>query len=211
MFEALPFEEIEAMLIAAACGMLIGMEREYHNKSTGIRTLMLICIGAALFGLLSRTGARSDDRIAANIVTGIGFLGAGVIFKDSLSVVGLTTAAVIWSTAAIGMSIGMGYYSLAVYTTGLILFTLAVLHRLEDWVNELPQRRILTITFSGGGSEMISSVLALATAFQLKARQLQISKKEKYPIVVLELRGRLSRIRKFEQAMLDREEVRGFH
>lgn len=211
MFEHLPIQEIEALLIAAACGLLIGMEREYHNKSTGIRTLMLICIGAALFGILSRTGQRSDDRIAANIVTGIGFLGAGVIFKDSLSVVGLTTAAVIWSTAAIGMAVGMGYYSLAVYTAGLVLFTLALLHRLEKWVDQLPQKRILTITFSIGGSDILNRTEALATSFQLSARQVQISKKEDHSIVVLELRGKMNKIRDFERAMLDKKEVRGFH
>ena len=211
MFEHLPLPQIEALAIAAICGLLIGIEREYHNKSTGVRTLVLICVGAALFGILSRMGANSDDRIAANIVTGIGFLGAGVIFKDRLSVVGLTTAAVIWATAAIGLAAGMALYSLAVFSALLVLATLMVLHQLELWVNRLPQKRSITITFSVSGRNVLKGIEGLAVECHLKARQMQVSKKDGNSIVVLELRGKPQDISRFEHGLLDREEVAAFH
>jgi len=211
MFEHLPLPQIEALAIAAICGLLIGIEREYHNKSTGVRTLVLICVGAALFGILSRMGANSDDRIAANIVTGIGFLGAGVIFKDRLSVVGLTTAAVIWATAAIGLAAGMALYSLAVFSALLVLATLMVLHQLELWVNRLPQKRSITITFSVSGRNVLKGIEDLAVECRLKARQMQVSKKDGNSIVVLELRGKPQDISRFEHGLMDREEVAAFH
>ncbi|MGZ5135759.1 MAG: MgtC/SapB family protein, partial [Flavitalea sp.] len=97
--------------IAFFLGGIIGIEREYLNKAAGLRTLILICIGSCLFTIFSiLIGVDSRDRIASNIVTGIGFLGAGVIFKEDNRVKGLTTAASIWVTAAIGMGIGSGYY-----------------------------------------------------------------------------------------------------
>lgn len=210
MFEHLPFAEIEALLIAAVCGLLIGMEREYHNKSTGVRTLVLICVGAALFGILSRTGQRSDDRIAANIVTGIGFLGAGVIFKDRLSVLGLTTAAVIWATAAIGLAAGMGFYSLSVFCALLVLVTLLLLNPLEIWVNRLPQKKTMSITFTSGGQEVLRMAAEMAGACRLKSRQLQLSKKDEQTILILEIRGKPCDMGDFERKLLDAPEVSAF-
>src|SRR5690349_11417101 len=99
------------LLLAAAIGGIIGVEREYRNKSAGFRTLILICMGSALFTNLSiLIGDYSHDRIASNIVTGIGFLGGGVIFKSDNGVNGLTTAATVWITTALGMTVGGGYY-----------------------------------------------------------------------------------------------------
>lgn len=211
MLEYLPLSEIEALGIAAACGLLIGVEREYHNKSTGIRTLVLIALGAALFGILSRTGSRSDDRIAANIVTGIGFLGAGVIFKDRLSVLGLTTAAVIWATAAIGLAAGMGHYNLAVFSALLVLVSLLLLHPVEAWVNKLPQKKTVTISFSAGGQQKVDLVLRVARENRLRAQARQISKKNENTIVVLELYGRPDHMSSFEKKLLDLPEVASFH
>ena len=96
--------DLISIAVSILCGSIIGFEREYSNKSAGFRTLILICLGSTIFTIVSKHGSGSDDRIAANIITGIGFIGAGVIFKDKLSVLGLTTAAVIWTTAGIGMA-----------------------------------------------------------------------------------------------------------
>ena len=106
--------DLTKILVAILCGGILGFEREYQNKSAGFRTIILITLGATIFTIISQRIGGSDDRIAANIITGIGFIGAGVIFKGSLDVKGLTTAAVIWIAAAIGMSIGIGEYLLAV-------------------------------------------------------------------------------------------------
>ena len=107
--------DILCVVLSVICGSAIGFEREYRNKTAGFRTIILICLGSTIFTMVStRAGNGSDDRIAANIITGIGFIGAGVIFKDNVSITGLTTAAVIWIAAAIGMVIGVGDYFLGV-------------------------------------------------------------------------------------------------
>lgn len=103
------------LVLALFAGTLIGAEREYRSKSAGLRTIALICFGSAVFTMLSlKLGSPiNQDRFAANIITGIGFLGAGVIFKEENRVTGLTTAAIIWVSAAIGVCIGAGYYLIA--------------------------------------------------------------------------------------------------
>src|SRR5215831_4021647 len=111
-------------------------EREYRSKAAGFRTLTLICLGSAVFTILSlRLGAHtSPDRIASNIVTGIGFLGAGVIFRDSVGISGLTTATSIWATAALGMAAGAGELGLATIGLILALVVLALFERLQDFI-----------------------------------------------------------------------------
>lgn len=108
-------EDLVKILLALAAGGVIGLERELRDKSAGFRTLIFISIGAATFTILSSRLAADKDptRIAANIVTGIGFLGAGAILREGLRITGLTTAATIWLTAALGMAIGGGQYLLA--------------------------------------------------------------------------------------------------
>jgi len=105
--------------LAVAAGGLIGLEREFRDKSAGFRTMIFICVGAAVFTILSSRLAADKDptRIAANIVTGIGFLGAGAILREGLRITGLTTAATIWLTAAVGMAIGGEQY----LTAGIIV------------------------------------------------------------------------------------------
>ena len=115
MHTIIDWTAILQLVLALFAGTLIGAEREYRSKSAGLRTIALICVGSAIFTMLSlKLGSPiNQDRFAANIITGIGFLGAGVIFKEENRVTGLTTAAIIWVSAAIGVSIGAGYYILA--------------------------------------------------------------------------------------------------
>lgn len=120
------------MMLAALIGGLIGWERERHARDAGIRTYMAIAIGACAFSLISVHATNDPTRIAAQVVTGIGFIGAGVIFQDKGGVVGLTTAATLWATAAVGMASAFGMYVLAAITGGLIFATLA-LHHLPGW------------------------------------------------------------------------------
>jgi putative Mg2+ transporter-C (MgtC) family protein len=102
------------MALAAFLGAAIGLEREYRGYPAGVRTLALVCLGSALFAEMSRLYG-GDDRIAAQIVTGIGFIGAGLIFREGLGVRGVTTAAAIWATAAIGVAIGIQAYIVAIF------------------------------------------------------------------------------------------------
>lgn len=128
-------ELIQLLLLAALCGAVLGFEREVKQKSAGLRTNMLISIGAALYTLMSyelADGSGADPtRVAAQIVTGIGFLGAGAILRTDAGIHGLTTAATIWVNAAVGVAAGGGEYHLAIIATIVTLVVLFVLNPLE--------------------------------------------------------------------------------
>jgi len=126
-------EALLRLALAAVLGGAIGVERELREREAGLRTHLLVSLGSALFTIVSaygfhefvKSGQTVDPtRIAAQIVTGIGFLGAGAIIRQGLSVRGLTTAATLWVVAAVGLASGAGYYSAAVITTGLVLIAL---------------------------------------------------------------------------------------
>jgi putative Mg2+ transporter-C (MgtC) family protein len=139
----LPPDILLKILLAILVGGAIGVEREYRSKSAGFRTLTLICLGSTLFTIFSQIiGAGSNpDRIASNIATGIGFVGAGVIFKGDFGVNGITTAAMIWVTAALGMGIGAGYSLVSIVACILILTMLIVFGKLEIWIDHVNQMR----------------------------------------------------------------------
>ncbi len=127
--------EVNKFLMATLLCGLIGAEREFRSKQAGLKTMIMIGLGSTLFTILSvKIGLGSHDRIASNIVTGIGFLGAGVIFKEANQVKGLTTACVIWIVAAIGMAIGAGYFEQAIGVTTVVLVALLTFPFLEDMV-----------------------------------------------------------------------------
>jgi putative Mg2+ transporter-C (MgtC) family protein len=109
--------------LAGVLGAAIGLEREYRGYPAGVRTMALVCLGSALFSDVSRLFG-GNDRVAAQIVTGIGFLGAGVMFRTGLGVKGVTTAATIWATAAVGMAVGIEAYVVA---TAAAILTVVVL------------------------------------------------------------------------------------
>lgn len=112
------------LLLALLLGASIGFERQWRQKSAGLRTNTLVCMGSAAFLLLSaEIGGSATGRIASYIISGIGFLGAGVIMKDGVSVRGLNTAATIWCSAAVGSMCGLGLYKEAVISTGAIILT----------------------------------------------------------------------------------------
>jgi len=119
---------IQNIVVSALLGGLIGLEREMHDKPAGFRTHVLVCMGAAMFTTLSLSfaGTAEVSRIAAGVVTGIGFLAAGSIFRDKNRVRGLTTAADIWVVAAIGMTVGFSLYFLAAIATAIALVVLTV-------------------------------------------------------------------------------------
>ncbi len=132
----LPFVIAFKLLLAMLCGGMIGFERELSRKAAGLRTNVLICIGAALYMIISRHisgGAPYTDpaRLAAQVVAGIGFLGAGVILQSRGSITGITTAATIFVVGAVGIAIGEGMFGLAISSTLLIIVVLVVLRKVE--------------------------------------------------------------------------------
>lgn len=125
MIDIVDYEIFVRIVVAAVAGGLIGLERKASHKPAGTRTQMLISIGAALFMIITISSDNGDpSRIIAGIVTGIGFLGAGAIFQSKDGVYGLTTAASIWTTAAIGIIAGMGEYILTLVATLIVLLIL---------------------------------------------------------------------------------------
>jgi len=137
------------LVISFLLGAAIGLEREYHSKAAGLRTMIMICLGSTIFTEISIIlGGSNPDRIAANIVTGVGFLGAGVIFKDGLSVSGITTATTIWISAAMGMAVGAGQYFIAVVSTGVIIIVLSMFNKLQRFVEKLHQVRIYKVSIN---------------------------------------------------------------
>jgi putative Mg2+ transporter-C (MgtC) family protein len=135
------------LLIAAGFGALVGIEREIHGHTAGFRTHSLVSVGAAMFTVLSIYGFPSTPenpvdptRIAAQIVTGIGFLGAGAILKAGPTVQGLTTAASLWSVAAIGMAAGAGAWIVAAVGTAIVVFVLWPLNLIAKWLDRQPTR-----------------------------------------------------------------------
>src|SRR4051812_37568844 len=110
------------LLVSLVLGALLGAEREYKGRNIGFRTIILITLGSTFFTILSFILGQGGDqtRVASNIVTGIGFLGAGAIFRDGATVRGVTTASIIWISAAIGMACGIGQYEFAVMVTATV-------------------------------------------------------------------------------------------
>jgi putative Mg2+ transporter-C (MgtC) family protein len=133
------FEDVIKILLAIVLGGLIGGEREARDKSAGFRTIILICLGATLFTILSYNITNGNDaaRIAANIVTGIGFLGAGAILREGNQITGLTTAATIWLAASVGMAVGAGEYLLSGVVTIITMIVLWLFPPIEARIDQL--------------------------------------------------------------------------
>lgn len=138
------------LLLACVLGGIIGWEREQHRRPAGLRTHMLICMGAALMTILSKSVSGNADpgRIAAQIVSGVGFIGAGTILRQGNAVRGLTTAASLWGVAAIGMAVGFGqpFYLVAIVATAIVYITLEVVNKMADKWTNISKDRQLTLT-----------------------------------------------------------------
>lgn len=141
------YETAIQLLLSFFIGTAIGIEREYRSKAAGLRTMIMICLGSTIFTEISISiGASSPDRIASNIITGIGFLGAGVIFKDNLTISGITTATTIWISAALGMAVGAGEYFIALAGSVVVLIVLTVFENAKQVISRIHQGRTYKIT-----------------------------------------------------------------
>ncbi|NGM61285.1 MgtC/SapB family protein [Sphingobacterium sp. SGG-5] len=200
-------EYVQAILLSIGCGSVIGLEREYKNKSAGLRTVILICFGATIFTLISRMGNISDDRIAANIVTGIGFLGAGVIYQGKFSVQGLTTAAVIWTMAAIGMSIGFGEFKFGIFLTVLMVIVLSLFQKMEDLLADIYFVRTMHITFIDHAIGRMYELEQFMRDNNIKPLRKGVEKNENQLIVAYEIIGNRKRINILSEKIIALEYV----
>jgi len=203
-------DDLIKLLLAMVAGSLIGIEREYSSKAAGFRTMTLICIGAALFTIVSIAigGVNNPDRIAANVISGIGFIGAGIIFKDSLSISGITTAAAIWATAAIGMAIGSGHYLLAGEGLLLVLIVLVGFEIIQKRIDNFHQKRSYKIVLESimDESELTDFLKELNLRYDKKR---EIKSKEEF-IIFYTLYGSVAKNDSFNTFLLNHKLVISF-
>lgn len=199
--------DIVKILVSILCGSILGLEREYQNKSAGFRTIILICLGSTLFTMVSQKIGGTDDRVAANIITGIGFIGAGIIFKNNFAVTGLTTAAVIWISAAIGMTIGISEFQLAIALTIAVLFILSTFGRIEGLIDTINHRRNFTIVFLNTDLENLHKIEKLVLDKKLRSRRKQVSKKDGQLVVTIEIYGNKKRIKNLNEDLISIKEI----
>jgi|AntRauTorckE6833_2_1112554.scaffolds.fasta_scaffold00191_3 putative Mg2+ transporter-C (MgtC) family protein len=168
------------VLVAAFVGGLIGIEREYRDKSAGFRTMILIATGSALFTIMSDVLGSGEEstRIAAAIVTGVGFLGAGVVLKDGATIRGITTAAAIWLVASLGMASGAEEYWLVGSVTLLILLVLWLLPPFERWIDKLHEFIEVDITIKNS-DEAEDDILDIFDECKIKIVHIHRSREEK--------------------------------
>lgn len=199
------------LLISFGIGTAIGLEREYRSKAAGLRTMIMICLGSTIFTEISigMGGAANPDRIAASIVSGIGFLGAGVIFKDGLNVTGLTTATTIWISAALGMAVGAGEYFVAIIGSGVVLIVLIVFEKLKLLVEQFHQTRTYKISFESLDEveeNLTAEIHRLNLQFQLKRNM----KTKKSRVVILEVVGQESHLQQLNQFLNRLEHIKSY-
>ncbi|MEZ0396602.1 MAG: MgtC/SapB family protein [Anaerolineales bacterium] len=188
MFTFIP-EDLIKLLLAILVGGVIGIEREVHSKAAGLRTITLICFGATLFTVLS-SRFEEADRVAANIVTGIGFLGAGAILFAEGKVKGLTTASSIWVSAALGMAIGQGQYMLAAVGTVLVVVILAFFARLDRLVDRFGRETRSYEVVCANRPEKLDELDALFQAMRLRIRSRKRMKQNGSLLALWEVDGR---------------------
>ena len=198
------------LLLVVIVGGAIGAEREYRNKSAGFRTMILICLGSFLFTTFGiAISGSSSDRIASNIVTGIGFLGAGVIFKSDNRINGLTTAAAIWITAALGMGIADGFYSLVLISTAVVLVSLFFLTKLEAIIDDINQSRTYSIQ-SNYSEDLLLTYEEKFKEHHLRYKQIKQTKSGDTITGVWMVHGKENNHAKFIKAILHDPTVKEF-
>ncbi len=202
-------EEVIKLVLAVLVGGVIGVERELHHKAAGLRTIILICVGSALFTIISlRTG--SGDRIASNIVTGVGFIGGGVILRDSGRVAGLTTASTIWLAAALGMGVGGGHYVITAATAGVGTVVLWVFPYLDRWISRASEMRTYEMVCPIH-REQSERLKALVRQCGLRIGRQRQAKRADALVFTWEIYGSSGNQDRFTEELLADPEVKEFH
>jgi putative Mg2+ transporter-C (MgtC) family protein len=205
-------EVILKLIMALALGGLIGMERETSQKPAGLRTNILICVGAAMMmilaGLLfSDNGGNGSEtaRIAAGVITGIGFIGAGAIIQARGNITGITTAATIWAVAVLGLTIGLGYYLIALIFSGLMLVTLVLFRQLEG----RPGERLLYHYHlkTKSAREVLLNIKKLALHEGIKFKEITHKKEGTVSVISFSFPSTEEKEQAFNQSLLNMEGI----
>lgn len=203
------WNDLYTVLAAFLAGSLLGLEREFHSKPAGFRTMILITVGSALFTMLSVGMSTSGDRIASNIVTGVGFIGGGVIFKEGLNARGITSASAIWLAAAIGMAIGFQHFELAFIVTILALLVLIFLTRIEKRVHRWNEEKFYKVSFVRD-VDAKESIEGFCSRKQIAFERVKLLKDNSGITVIYKIEAGHSRHRQLEAFLVESKEVLGF-
>lgn len=209
---ALLTENLIRVGFAVAIGGLIGAEREFRDKAAGFRTIILITVGSALFTIFSASmdPGFTRTRVAANIVTGIGFLGAGAIVREHGRIGGLTTAATIWLAAALGMGIGAGELVFVALSAFIVIIVLLVFPRLELWIDHIRESRTYKIIVSAANAEKIDKINEALAAHELKVYEHHQSKSSNTIIGTWQTIGSPKNHEKFSLLMVKDKDIEDF-
>jgi len=198
------------ILISFAIGSIIGFEREYRSKAAGLRTMIMICLGSTIFTIISLViDPHSKDRVASTIVTGVGFLGAGIIFKDGLSVTGLTTASTVWIASALGMAIGVGEYFIAFFSSAVVLIVLGLLEKLQLLIEQLHQVRSYKISIKTTDAFITSMESELAKRKIEFRRKRDLKEKDSY-LLIYDISGNEKKLDAFNDFLKSNTDVEWF-
>jgi putative Mg2+ transporter-C (MgtC) family protein len=202
-------EVVYRLLISFGIGTALGLEREYRSKAAGLRTMIMICLGSTIFTQISLDiGGANQDRIASMIVSGVGFLGAGVIFKDGLSITGITTATTIWISAALGMAVGAGEYFISLVGLGVVLVVLTLFEKLQALFERWHQARTYKISLEA--QEFVNSVVAELDRLHLGHFHKRDQKLKKCFVIVYEVFGRESQLDQFNDFLNKEPRIRSY-
>ena len=200
------------LILAIALGGLIGLEREANQKPAGFRTNILVCVGSAMMmslaeGLVGAKGGTGDSllRMAAGVITGIGFLGAGTIVHAKGTVAGLTTASTLWVVAGLGLVIGSGYYVPAVLLTALIMFTLILFRRIEEaYLRKALHEYHLKV---GEATQVLSGLRKLSFHHGIKLERLSLKKEKDGSVISFAFYASEEKEQEFNQGLLGLGEI----
>lgn len=202
--DAVFYENLIKLGMAILVGGVIGAEREYQDKAAGFRTIILITLGSTLFTIfsLSMDPGFTQTRIAANIVTGIGFLGAGAIMREGGRIAGLTTAATIWLSAALGMGIGAGNLIFVAAATFVTLLVLVIFPKLEARIDRIREARTYEIIVGANDFKKIEKISEAFGKLSIQVYEHHQAKNEKSIISTWKVIGAPHNHEKFVQTML---------
>jgi len=203
--------DVYKALLAVAAGIILGLEREMKDKVAGLKTITIICLGATLFGILSyKIGGNNPTTIAAYVVSGVGFIGAGAIFKDGFSISGLTTAGIIWLAAAVGLAIGFGEFFLAATFMAGSLIIIFITPFINKLFNTKKLTRQLTLVIDKADAAQKDNILDGLRNLGVLAEERKIILKDDSLEIAAELMLAEEKLKEIQQYLLDNKWIRGF-
>lgn len=213
MFEYWDINDLYKALIALAAGIVLGLEREMKDKAAGLKTITLITLGSALFAIISYNVGQPNSeatRIASYIVSGIGFLGAGVIFKDGVNVSGLTTASVIWLASAVGMAIGFGEVYLALIFLGVSLLFIYFGSIANRFFPSYKLSRMLMVALEKSNAENRKKLIVQLKPLLVKIEEKRMSVKGDQLRIYFDITVKSSKLKLLEDFLLSESSILEF-